>query len=157
MVLDRDQELDERTDLPEGEIKAFLGTGTEFQGTLTFEGTIRVDGKVSGDVISRDTLIVGEEAEVEAEISVGTLVSRGSIKGNVKASGRVELHETSELRGNISTPRIRIDEGAVFHGSCEMPQAADKVTPIDQTKATTFGWREAKEEEEEEEEAQSIP
>ncbi|MFQ6672086.1 MAG: polymer-forming cytoskeletal protein, partial [Candidatus Tectimicrobiota bacterium] len=80
---------------PEGEIAAFLGEGTEFQGTLTFEGTIRVDGKLSGEVISRDTLVVGEDAEVEAEINVGVLVCRGRVSGNVKASDRIELHETA--------------------------------------------------------------
>lgn len=110
------------------EVAAFLGTGTEFNGTLTFEGTIRIDGKVSGEVISQDTLVVGENAEVDAEINVGVLVCRGQVSGNVKASGRIELHETSELRGNISTPQLMISEGAIFHGSCEMPQAGDKVT-----------------------------
>ena len=110
------------------EVAAFLGTGTEFNGTLTFEGTIRIEGKVSGEVISQDTLVVGEDAEVDAEVNVGVLVCRGQVRGNVKASGRIELHETSELRGNISTPRLMISEGAIFHGSCEMPQAGDKVT-----------------------------
>ena len=112
----------------ETEVSAFLGTGTEFNGTLTFEGTIRIEGKVSGEVISQDTLVVGEDAEVDAEINVGVLVCRGQVRGNVKASGHIELHETSELRGNISTPRLMISEGAIFHGSCEMPQAGDKVT-----------------------------
>ena len=112
----------------DAEIAAFLGTGTEFNGTLTFEGTIRIEGKVSGEVVSQDTLIVGEDAEVDAEVNVGVLICRGQVKGNVKASGRIELHETSELRGNISTPRLMISEGAIFHGSCEMPQAGDKVT-----------------------------
>ncbi len=120
----------------ESEIKTFLGQGTEFQGTLSFEGTIRIDGKLSGEVVSQDTLIVGEDAEVDAEISVGVLISRGKIKGNVKVSGRLELHDTSELRGNIATPRLLIAEGAVFHGSCEMPQAADKVTPISPPRPT---------------------
>ncbi len=110
------------------EVAAFLGTGTEFNGTLTFEGTIRIDGKVSGEIVSQDTLVVGEDAEVDAEVSVGVLVCRGQVRGNVKASGRIELHETSELRGNISTPRLMISEGAIFHGSCEMPQSGDKVT-----------------------------
>ena len=110
------------------EVAAFLGTGTEFNGTLTFEGTIRIDGKVSGEIVSQDTLVVGEDAEVDAEVNVGVLVCRGQVRGNVKASGRIELHETGEIRGNISTPRLMISEGAIFHGSCEMPQAGDKVT-----------------------------
>ncbi|MFQ5893297.1 MAG: polymer-forming cytoskeletal protein [Nitrospinota bacterium] len=142
---------------PEGEIAAFLGEGTEFQGTLTFEGTIRVDGKLSGEVISRDTLVVGEDAEVEAEINVGVLVCRGRVSGNVKASDRIELHETAELRGNISTGRLTITEGAVFHGSCEMPQAADKVTPITQPMQAVRDRIEGTEEGGEAEEAGSGP
>lgn len=126
----KEREVGQPASAPEGEVAAFLGTGTEFQGTLTFKGTIRIDGKVSGEVVSPDTLIVAEDAEVDAEVDVGVFISHGRVKGNVKASDRVELHETSELRGNISTPRLVISEGALFYGSCEMPQAADKVTPI---------------------------
>ncbi len=137
MIEEREVEAGGRPAAPsESEIKTFLGQGTEFQGTLTFEGAIRIDGKLSGEVISQDTLIVGEDAEVDAEISVGVLISRGKIKGNVKVSNRLELHDTSELRGNIATPRLLIVEGAVFHGSCEMPQAADKVTPISPPRPT---------------------
>lgn len=137
MIEEREVEAGGRPAAPsESEIKTFLGQGTEFQGTLSFEGAIRIDGKLSGEVVSQDTLIVGEDAEVDAEISVGVLISRGKIKGNVKVSNRLELHDTSELRGNIATPLLLIAEGAVFHGSCEMPQAADKVTPISPPKPT---------------------
>ena len=115
---------------PEGDVMAFLGQGTEFQGTLTFEGTVRVDGKLNGEVVSGGTLIVSEEAEVEAEINVGSLISQGRIKGNVKLTDRIELYETSELRGNITTPRLMISEGAVFQGSCEMSLDEEKVRLI---------------------------
>lgn len=130
MVLEREQEWREKPAGLEGDIKAFLGLGTEFQGTLTFEGTIRVDGKLSGEVISKDTLIVGEGAEVEAEVNVGVLVSWGRVKGNVKAADRIQLHESSELLGNISTPRLTIAEGALFQGSCEMPQVGERMAHV---------------------------
>lgn len=136
MEMESEQDFRLRHSSEDSEIKAFLGAGTEFQGTLTFDGTIRVDGKLSGEVISKDTLIVGEGAEVEAEINVGNLVSWGSIRGNVKASERIQLHESSNLNGNISAPRLTIAEGAFFNGSCEMPQAGGKVTPI-----TPSAWR----------------
>lgn len=142
MELEREQTFRAQPAGQEGDIKAFLGAGTEFQGTLTFDGTIRVDGKLSGEVISKDTLIVGEGAEVEAEINVGVLVSWGSIRGNVKASDRIQLHESSELNGNISAPRLTIAEGAFFNGSCEMPHGADKVTPL----SPTASWRGPEEE-----------
>jgi cytoskeletal protein CcmA (bactofilin family) len=140
MELEREQTFRTQQTGQEGDIKAFLGAGTEFQGTLTFDGTIRVDGKLSGEVISKDTLIVGEGAEVEAEINVGILISWGSVKGNVRAEDRIQLHESSELTGNISTPMLTIAEGAFFNGSCEMPHGADKVTPI-----STASWRASEE------------
>ena len=117
---------------PEDDVKAFLGQGTEFQGTLTFEGTVSVDGKLYGEVVSGGTLIVGEEAEVEAEINVESLISQGRIKGNVKLTDRIELYETSELRGNITTPRLIISEGAVFQGSCDMHLGEEEATPLDE-------------------------
>jgi cytoskeletal protein CcmA (bactofilin family) len=150
MALEREREPFERTSGLETDIKAFLGPGTEFQGTLTFEGTIRIDGKVSGEIVSRDTLIVGEEATVEAEINVGVLVARGRIKGNVRAAERIELHETCELVGNITTPKLMIAEGATFQGSCEMPQVSEKVAPLSPTRV--FGSSEESQEEREEEE-----
>lgn len=143
MELEREEQFRSKQEGSDGEIKAFLGTGTEFQGTLTFDGTIRIDGKLSGEVISRDTLIVGEGAEVDAEVNVGVLVSWGTIKGNVKAADRIQLHESSELHGNISTPRLNISEGAFFNGSCEMPQGSDKVTHI-----SPSAWKGAAEREE---------
>jgi cytoskeletal protein CcmA (bactofilin family) len=144
MEVEREQEFQAKPLNQDSEIKAFLGAGTEFQGTLTFDGTIRVDGKLSGEVISDDTLIVGEGAEVEAEINVGILVSWGNIKGNVRAADRIQLHESSELQGNISAPRLTIAEGAFFNGSCEMPQPSGKVTPL--TPSTWRGPGEANEE-----------
>ena len=155
METEHEEKTAQRKGAPEGDIAAFLGTGTEFQGTLTFEGTIRIEGKVSGEVVSQDTLIVGEDAEVDAEVSVGVLVCRGQVKGNVKATDRIELHETSELKGNISTPRLMISEGAVFFGSCEMPQAADKVTPLAPLASTAPVAETQAEEQRESEEAES--
>lgn len=142
MELEREQQFRVKQEGSDSEIKAFLGAGTEFQGTLTFDGTIRIDGKLSGEVISQDTLIVGEGAEVDAEVNVGVLISWGTIKGNVKAADRIQLHESSELHGNISTPRLNIAEGAFFNGSCEMPQGSDKVTHLSPSSWKSAGERE---------------
>lgn len=102
------------------EITAFLGKGTEFKGVLSFEGTIRVDGKVDGEVVSKDTLIAGDEAFLQGEISVGTIISSGRIAGNISASQKVHILAPGIIEGNIKTPKLIIEEGVTFDGKCEM-------------------------------------
>ena len=116
-----------------GEIKAFLGEGTDFKGILTFEGTVRVDGKLEGEIYTKDTLIVGESAVVAAEINVNTIVISGIVKGNVNASGKIEVHRPGKLFGNVKTPSLYIEEGVIFEGNCSMDYNAaeeKKVSPI---------------------------
>jgi cytoskeletal protein CcmA (bactofilin family) len=102
------------------EITAFLGKGTEFKGVLSFEGTIRVDGRVEGEILSKDTLIAGDEAHLQGEISVGTIISSGKIVGNVSASQKVHILAPGVIEGNIKTPKLIIEEGVTFDGKCEM-------------------------------------
>jgi len=102
------------------EITAFLGKGTEFKGVLSFEGTIRVDGRVEGEVLSKDTLIAGDEAHLQGEISVGTIISSGKIVGNINASQKVHILAPGVIEGNIRTPKLIIEEGVTFDGKCEM-------------------------------------
>jgi cytoskeletal protein CcmA (bactofilin family) len=104
----------------QSEITAFLGKGTEFKGVLSFEGTIRVDGKVDGEVISKDTLIAGDGAYLHGEITVGTLISSGKVFGNINASQKVHILAPGMIQGNIKTPRLIIEEGVLFDGKCEM-------------------------------------
>ena len=111
------------------EITAFLGKGTEFKGVLSFEGTIRVDGRVEGEVLSKDTLIAGDEAHLQGEISVGTIISSGKIVGNVNASQKAHILAPGVIEGNIKTPKLIIEEGVTFDGKCEMAgqkKAADQ-------------------------------
>ncbi|MDA8100873.1 MAG: polymer-forming cytoskeletal protein [Nitrospiraceae bacterium] len=102
------------------EITAFLGKGTEFKGVLSFGGTIRVDGRVEGEVVSKDTLIAGDEAYLQGDISVGTIISSGKIVGNINAAQKVHLLAPAVIEGNIKTPKLIIEEGVVFDGKCEM-------------------------------------
>ena len=104
----------------QGEITAFLGKGTEFKGVLSFEGTIRVDGKVEGEVVSKDTLIAGDGAFLQGEITVGTIISSGKIVGNITASQKVHVLAPGVVQGNIRTPKLIIEEGVTFDGKCEM-------------------------------------
>jgi cytoskeletal protein CcmA (bactofilin family) len=104
----------------QAEITAFLGKGTEFKGVLSFEGTIRVDGKLDGEVISKDTLIAGDGAFLQGEITVGTIICSGKIVGNVNASQKVHIIAPGIVQGNIKTPKLIIEEGVTFDGKSEM-------------------------------------
>ena len=101
-----------------GEISTLLGRGSEFEGKLTFEGTVRIDGKLSGEIFSDDVLVVGEGAEVHAEIDVGEIIVQGTIVGNIKAKRAVEVHAPGRVRGDITTPSLQIDKGVIFEGRC---------------------------------------
>ena len=104
----------------QAEITAFLGKGTEFKGVLSFEGTIRVDGKVDGEIISKDTLIASDGAFLQGEVSVGTIILSGKIVGNINAGQKVHLLAPAYVQGNIKTPKLIIEEGVTFDGKCEM-------------------------------------
>lgn len=107
-----------------GEINALLGRGTEFEGKLTFTGRVRIDGRFRGEIFSDDVLILGDDAEVYAEIEVGTLIVRGgTLHGNVQASQLVEIHAPGKVHGDIHAPQLFIDKGVVFEGRCTMADA----------------------------------
>ncbi len=103
---------------------ALLGKGSEFEGKLTFEGTVHIDGRFTGEIFSEGTLIIGEGAEVQAEIRVGSIAVYGNVTGNITASEAVELHAPASLRGNILSPALHIDKGVFFDGACQMTNKA---------------------------------
>jgi len=108
-----------------GEINTLLGKGSEFEGKLTFEGTVRVDGKVSGEIFSDDVLVVGEGAEVHAQVEIGEIIVQGTVVGNIKAKRAVEIHAPGKVRGDITTPSLQIDKGVIFEGKCFMEGVAE--------------------------------
>lgn len=112
-----------------GEVVAFLDKGIEFRGVLTFEGTIRVDGKVEGEIVSKGTLMLGNDAFINGTINVGTLISHGRIKGDVVAKNKISLLSGSILNGNIKTPVLIVEEGASFEGNSVMLKEEKAVVP----------------------------
>ncbi|MFQ5848219.1 MAG: polymer-forming cytoskeletal protein [Candidatus Methylomirabilales bacterium] len=112
-----------------GEIKAFLGEGTEFKGILSFQGTVRIDGRLEGEVLGDELLIVGEEGVLRAEVEVGSLISNGRIEGNIRAKKRVELLASSTVIGKISTPCLVVMEGATVNGTCDMGALDEALAP----------------------------
>ena len=112
--------------LPATEITALLGRGTRFEGKLYFEGRVRIDGVFKGEIKSDDTLIIGDGAEVHAEIDVATVIVRGgAVHGNVRASQGIEIHSPGKLIGNIHSPSVFIERGVEFQGSCRMDPTDD--------------------------------
>jgi len=101
-------------------VTTLLGKGSEFEGKLSFEGTVRVDGKLTGEIFTDDVLIVGEGAEVNAEVTVGSIVIQGTVRGNITAKRSVEIHSPGRVRGNINTPSLFIEKGVFFDGNCQM-------------------------------------
>ena len=120
------------------EIKAYMGEDTVFNGSLNFEGTVRIDGKFEGQVITEDTLIIGETGHLKAEISAGTVVCMGRVEGTVMASKKIEIHSTSKVVGNVKSPAIYIELGGVLDGSCDMTGKESKIVPLvkEEKKAT---------------------
>src|SRR3954465_5643883 len=105
---------------PPGELNALLGKGSQFEGKLLFEGTVRIDGKFSGEIISTDTLIIGEGAEVKADPQIRPLTCLGAFQGDAKASKSIELKAPAKVRGNITTASIVIERGVFFDGTCKI-------------------------------------
>lgn len=110
-------------------VTTLLGKGSEFEGKLSFEGAVRIDGKFSGEIFTDDTLIVGEGAEVNAEINVGAIVIEGHVRGNITAKRSVEVRNPGRVRGNITTPSLFIEKGVIFDGNCQMEPASASSHP----------------------------
>jgi cytoskeletal protein CcmA (bactofilin family) len=107
--------------LPSTEITALLGRGTHFEGKLHFEGRVRIDGGFRGEIRSEDVLIIGEGAEVEADIEVGTaIIKGGSVTGDVRAIHSIELYVPAHVTGSLHAPEIFMDKGVQFSGTCTM-------------------------------------
>lgn len=98
----------------------FLGKDVVFKGVLTLDGNVRVDGQLEGELHSTGTLTVGEQAIIKGNITAGTLITSGKIKGDVIASEKVMILNPGIVIGDIRTPAISIEAGAHFHGRSDM-------------------------------------
>jgi len=98
----------------------FLGKGAQFKGIIHFEGTIRIDGRLEGEIHTKGTLMVGEHAVIEGDISADVVVSGGRINGNIVASEKVQLLSAGIVTGTIKTPLLSIEEGVHLYGMCDV-------------------------------------
>jgi len=134
MFIKKEREpMRKETPIEKSEIKAFLGPGSQFEGKLVFNEIVRLDGAFRGEITSHDTLIVGESAEIQADVQVGTLIMSGRFKGNVKAKTRVELRAPAQVDGSIETPALSIEDGVTLNGTVTMNlgDAATGAKPVE--------------------------
>lgn len=102
------------------EINAFLGAGTVYKGELTFQGAVRIDGEFEGEIHSEGALIVGKDSVVKAHLEVGELVLSGSFTGDAVAKRRVIIHKGGIFTGNLYSPALVVEDGAILDGNLHM-------------------------------------
>jgi cytoskeletal protein CcmA (bactofilin family) len=105
-----------------------LGKETTFSGTMRFERSLKIEGRFQGRILSAGALYIEQGAEVDADIDVGSVVIAGTVRGNVTARDRVELLASARLYGDVRTAKLKIADGVVFEGKCEMIKDA---APVD--------------------------
>jgi cytoskeletal protein CcmA (bactofilin family) len=98
----------------------FLGKGVRFNGVVHFDGTVRIDGRLDGEIHTKGTLVVGENAVIKGIITAGTMTSGGRIQGNVTATERVHLLKSAVMIGDVRSPAFSMEDGAHFQGQCDM-------------------------------------
>jgi cytoskeletal protein CcmA (bactofilin family) len=106
-----------------------LGAGAEFEGKLTFAGTVRIDAKFKGTIVTNDVLVVGDRARIDADITCGTVIVHGEVNGNIKAKTAVELRAPAKVRGDVETPSFSMEKGVVFQGQSTMPAEGASARP----------------------------
>jgi len=113
-------------DIKEGRLSGFVGHGTVLTGETNFEAMLRVDGHLMGTVASDSgTLLVGTNGQVDANISVAAALVNGNVNGDIIATDKIQLGRTARVVGNITTPRLILEDGAVLEGSCSMLKAKE--------------------------------
>jgi len=113
-----------KNDSSKGDLNGFLDAGSHIHGELHFDDTFRVDGKVTGRVVSKGDLVVGEKGEIHGEIEVGRVFVSGKVEGKIRTTRRTELTAGGRILADIETPSLVIEDGGFFKGRCSMAPAA---------------------------------
>lgn len=111
-------------------VTAFLGQGTRLSGRIAFDGPARIEGDVEGEISAPDSLLVGESAVLNAQISGGTIVIHGKVTGDITATKRLEIRAPGKVYGNVTTPSLVIEDGVVFEGHCSMGAAESRAAKV---------------------------
>jgi cytoskeletal protein CcmA (bactofilin family) len=111
----------------EEEVRAFLGKGAEFNGKLMFNGSVRIDGDFKGSIFGNGTLVIGEGAEIEADIRVDSVMVSGEMRGQIDVKKKIRIYSTGKVMGDLNTPVFSVEEGAFFEGTCHMIRSDTEV------------------------------
>jgi len=111
--------------------RTFFNAGTRIEGTLELDGEVKLEGQIKGKVSGTGVVVIGEQANVQADVFAPSVIVHGVVRGQIQASDRLELHRTAKVKGVIQAARTRIDEGAAFEGECRMSaKSDDKRAPL---------------------------
>jgi len=102
------------------DVSAFVGEGVEFKGVISYEGTVRIDGQLEGEIHTEGTLIIGQGAVIDAKVEAGTIVCQGHIVGDIVAKEKIQLLAPAVMDGSVKTPSLSMEEGVLFNGTCKM-------------------------------------
>jgi cytoskeletal protein CcmA (bactofilin family) len=117
-----------------GRSEAVLGQGVTFDGTLRFTGSLRIDGTFKGHILAGDALVIGETAEVNADVTCVTIDITGAAQGSLTATRSVELHAAARVAADVTTPSLKMAEGAVLDGTLRMRGAPARAARRDRPK-----------------------
>jgi cytoskeletal protein CcmA (bactofilin family) len=122
----------------EKKVRSILGKGAEFTGKLMFDGSARIDGDFKGTIFGSGMLVIGEGAEIEADIIVDAILIRGEVRGQIDVKKTIRIYSTGRVLGDLSTEIFAADEGAFFQGTCHMAHSDAEVhtLPLQQTAAS---------------------
>lgn len=115
-----------REELDYSNVDTILGKDTEFSGSISGKGILRIDGKISGEIVQNGDIIVGDNGFVDASIKARHITVSGTVHGNIEASGLLKLLSSAKVFGDIKVLNLSIADGAIYKGSCEMTRSSDE-------------------------------
>lgn len=105
------------------QLNGLLDKGCSFEGKLTFDGTVQINGDFTGEIYSDGTLVVGNDARVNAKIYVDSIVTYGKVEGEIEAKNKVEMHVPAVVVAKVNTRSLSIEDGVIFEGQCHMERS----------------------------------
>lgn len=112
-------------------VSTILDKECTFEGKMTFEGAVVINGRFVGEIFSDGDLFIGEGGYVEGQIEVGQIQIQGEVRGNIRAKQRIEINAPAVVTGDIAAPSLIIKEGAIFEGNCSMGAGSQSRNVVD--------------------------
>ncbi len=126
------------TGMDQANVAAFIGHGVEFKGIIKYQGNVRIDGQLDGEVHANGTLYLGEQAVLTAKITAQAVISKGRITGDIIAREKVQLLSPAVINGSVVTPSLLMEEGVTFNGTIEMNSSTIPIAKPEESFASTM-------------------